>query len=80
MTIGALAVFLAYLTKFFKPVKDLATSTQAIAQVAVAVDRIEEVLDADTNVVERNDAVEIMSPAQSSFPTCRLGLTPRGPC
>jgi ABC-type multidrug transport system fused ATPase/permease subunit len=59
MTIGALTVFLAYLTKFFKPVKDLATSTNAIAQVAVAVDRIEEVLDADTMVVERDDAVEI---------------------
>jgi ABC-type multidrug transport system fused ATPase/permease subunit len=63
MTIGALTVFLAYLTKFFKPVKDLATSTNAIAQVAVAVDRIEEVLDADTMVVERNDAVEIKNVA-----------------
>ncbi|HZC43853.1 MAG TPA: ABC transporter ATP-binding protein [Acidobacteriaceae bacterium] len=59
MTIGALTVFLAYLTKFFKPVKDLATSTNAIAQVAVAVDRIEEVLDADSVVVEKNDAIEI---------------------
>jgi ABC-type multidrug transport system fused ATPase/permease subunit len=59
MTVGALTVFLAYLTKFFKPVKDLATSTNAIAQVAVAVDRIEEVLDADSVVVEKNDAIEI---------------------
>lgn len=61
MTVGALTVFLAYLTKFFKPVKDLATSTNAIAQVTVAVDRIEEVLDADIMVVERNGAVEIES-------------------
>jgi subfamily B ATP-binding cassette protein MsbA len=59
MTVGALTVFLAYLTKFFKPVKDLATSTNAIAQVAVAVDRIEEVLNADAVVVEKNDTIEI---------------------
>jgi subfamily B ATP-binding cassette protein MsbA len=59
MTVGALTVFLAYLTKFFKPVKDLATSTNAIAQVAVAVDRIEEVLEADAVVLEKTDAIEI---------------------
>ena len=59
MTVGALTVFLAYLTKFFKPVKDLATSTNAIAQVAVAVDRIEEVLNADAVVVEKDDTIEI---------------------
>jgi subfamily B ATP-binding cassette protein MsbA len=40
-------------------VKDLATATNAIAQVAVAVDRIEEVLDADSVVIEKNDAIEI---------------------
>ena len=35
MTVGGLTVYLAYLTKFFKPVKDLATTTNAIAQAAV---------------------------------------------
>jgi len=40
-------------------VKDLATSTNAIAQVAVAVDRIEEVLEADAVVLEKSDAIEI---------------------
>jgi subfamily B ATP-binding cassette protein MsbA len=40
-------------------VKDLATSTNAIAQVAVAVDRIEEVLNADAVVVEKDDTIEI---------------------
>jgi subfamily B ATP-binding cassette protein MsbA len=37
MTVGALTVYLAYLTKFFKPVKGLATTTNAIAQAAVGV-------------------------------------------
>ena len=76
MTVGALTVFLAYLTKFFKPVKDLATSTNAIAQVAVAVDRIEEVLDADNLIVERDDPVEINDVAgKIEFSNVSFGYT-----
>jgi len=58
MTVGALTVYLAYLTKFFKPVKDLATTTNAIAQAAVGVDRVRAILDTDTILPERPDAVE----------------------
>ena len=47
MTAGALTVFLSYLAKFFKPVQDLATMTNSIAQTAVGVDRIRAILDAD---------------------------------
>ena len=56
MTVGALTVFLAYLSKFFKPVQDLAKMTNTIAQAAVAMDRIRSVLDADTIIPERPDA------------------------
>ncbi len=48
MTAGALTVFLAYLTKFFKPVQDLATMTNSIAQTAVGVERVQAILEADT--------------------------------
>jgi ABC-type multidrug transport system fused ATPase/permease subunit len=41
MTAGALTVYLAYLTKFFKPMKDLASMTSAIAQTTVALERIQ---------------------------------------
>jgi subfamily B ATP-binding cassette protein MsbA len=58
MTAGALTVFLAYLTKFFKPVQDLATMTNAIAQTAVGVDRIREILEADMVIPEREDSRE----------------------
>ena len=58
MTAGALTVFLAYLRKFFKPVQDLATMTNTIAQAAVGVDRIRAILDADTLIPERPDARE----------------------
>ena len=61
MTAGALTVFLAYLTKFFKPVQDLATMTNSIAQTAVGVERVQAILDADAITPERPDARE---PAQ----------------
>jgi subfamily B ATP-binding cassette protein MsbA len=56
MTVGALTVYLSYLSKFFKPVKDLATTTNAIAQAAVGVDRIRAILETDTIIPEKADA------------------------
>jgi len=58
MTVGALTVYLSYLAKFFKPVKDLATTTNAIAQAAVGVDRIRAILETDTVIPEHGDAIE----------------------
>jgi len=57
MTVGALTVYLSYLSKFFKPVKDLATSTNAIAQAAVGVDRISAILETDTIIPEKSNAL-----------------------
>jgi ABC-type multidrug transport system fused ATPase/permease subunit len=58
MTAGALIVFLSYLTQFFKPVKDLATITNQIAQTAVGVERVRGILDADIIIPEVPDAVD----------------------
>jgi len=58
MTVGALTVYLSYLSKFFKPVKDLATTTNAIAQAGVGVDRIRAILDTDTIIPDKADAIE----------------------
>ena len=57
MTAGALTVFLSYLSKFFKPVQDLAKITNSIAQAAVGVDRVRAILDADTIIPQRPDAI-----------------------
>jgi subfamily B ATP-binding cassette protein MsbA len=57
MTAGALTVFLAYLSKFFKPVQDLAKMTNTIAQTAVGLERIQQILRADDFIPERRDAV-----------------------
>ena len=56
MTAGALTVYLAYLAKFFKPVKDLASMTSAIAQTTVALERIEKILSADEIIREHPEA------------------------
>ncbi|HEV2185943.1 MAG TPA: ABC transporter ATP-binding protein [Stellaceae bacterium] len=56
MTIGALTVFLAYLSKFFSPVQDLAKMTNTIAQAAVGVERVRAILDLDMSIPERPDA------------------------
>jgi len=58
MTVGELTVFLAYLNKFFKPVQDLAKMTNTIAQTAVGVDRVRDILDTDVKIPERPDAHE----------------------
>jgi len=58
MTAGALTVYLAYLTKFFKPVKDLASMTTVIAQTTVALERIQAILSADDIVPESADAID----------------------
>lgn len=45
MTIGALTVFLWYMGKFFSPVQDLAKMTSTIAQMTVALERIQAILE-----------------------------------
>ena len=56
MTIGALTVFLSCLNKFFKPVQDLASMTNVIAQAQVGMERIQAILDADTIIPQKPDA------------------------
>lgn len=56
MTAGALTVYLAYLAKFFKPVKDLASMTSAVAQTTVALERIQDILSADDVIHVSDDA------------------------
>jgi ABC-type multidrug transport system fused ATPase/permease subunit len=58
MTVGALTVFLAYLSKFFKPVQDLAKMSNTLAQTAVAMERVQAILDTHAMVPERPGARE----------------------
>jgi subfamily B ATP-binding cassette protein MsbA len=56
MTLGTLTVFLAYLNKFFNPVKDLAKMTVNIAQATVALERIQHILEADMIIPQKTGA------------------------
>jgi ABC-type multidrug transport system fused ATPase/permease subunit len=58
MEIGTLTVFLSYLAMFFKPVQDLATMTNTIAQTSVGVERVRAILDADAVIPDRPDGLE----------------------
>jgi len=56
MTAGSLTVFLAYLSRFFKPVQDLAKMTNSMAQFSVATERVQAILKTDEVIPERPDA------------------------
>jgi ABC-type multidrug transport system fused ATPase/permease subunit len=58
MELGVLQVFSVYLAKFFAPVQDLSQQADTFAQTAVAVQRIRAILDADTMIEERPDAID----------------------
>jgi len=53
MTIGALTVFLSYMSKFFSPVKDLGKMTVSIAQATVALERIQRILKANMIIPQK---------------------------
>ncbi len=58
MTAGALTVFLAYLSRFFAPVRSLSQMTNTLAQVSVGFQRVTAVCDADAIIPERPAPVE----------------------
>src|ERR1700677_2361709 len=80
MTVGELTVYLAYLTKFFKPVKDLATTTNAVAQAAVGTERIRDILDTDAVIPEKKDGLEPEKVAGTiEFEHVAFGYDPANP-
>ena len=80
MTVGALTVFLAYLSKFFKPVQDLAKMSSSIAQAAVGLERIRNILDTDIVIPERDEReAAARVPRRDHVRKRGLRLRPRGP-
>ena len=78
MTVGALTVFLAYLSKFFKPVQDLAKMTNTIAQTAVGLERIQTILAADDVIPEKPDAMRAAEvQGRGDVRACRVRATTR---
>jgi ABC-type multidrug transport system fused ATPase/permease subunit len=79
MTAGELTVFLSYLASFFKPVKDLASMNNSIAQTAVAVERIRTILDADAVLPESPNAREQQIRGEIAFDHVAFAYDPSVP-
>jgi subfamily B ATP-binding cassette protein MsbA len=80
MTAGALTVFLAYLARFFQPVRALSQMTNTLAQVSVGFQRVTAVCDADSVIPERPTPVE--PPAfkgEITFENVSFGYDPEVP-
>jgi len=56
LTTGALLVFVLYLDKMYKPMKDLSKMSDTLSMAAVSVERVGELLSVDSEVRERADA------------------------
>ena len=81
MTAGALVVFITYLGKLFRPIQDLARASTNIAQAAIGLERVRELLDADERLprspnVRRLQSVE----GRVEFRDVTFGYTPARPC
>jgi ABC-type multidrug transport system fused ATPase/permease subunit len=58
MTAGSLVVFLAYLSRLFKPIQDLAKMANNVAQAAVGLERIKAIIDTNEKTPELPGARE----------------------
>ena len=80
MTIGSLTVYLAYLSQFFKPVKDLASTTNAIAQTAVGAERVRDLLETNSIIPDPSGGLEPAGLAgEIEFQNVAFGYDPNVP-
>ena len=80
MTAGSLVVFLAYLSKLFKPIQDLAKMTNTVAQAAVGLERIKTILDTDERTPELPNALVARDlSGQIEFRNISFGYDPSRP-
>jgi subfamily B ATP-binding cassette protein MsbA len=77
LTAGALLVFVIYLGKMYKPMKDLSKMSDTLSKAAVSFDRIGEILAIESQIVEAPDART--APAftgRIEFSHVKFGYTP----
>ncbi len=73
MTLGSLTVVIAYLARFFGPVQDFSEHTDIIARTAVAVQRVQGLLEADAVISERAGAVDPPSGGEIAYENVAFG-------
>ena len=76
LTAGALVVFLLYLGKMYKPMRDLSKMTDTVSKAGVSLERIREVLETESGVRDAPHARRrAASRAGSRSTRCRLRTT-----
>lgn len=58
MTLGELQAFIAYMTMFHQPVRDLCMLSEQLESAATSAERVFEVLDTELDVDDRSDAID----------------------
>ena len=58
LTLGELQAFIAYMTMFYQPVRDLCMISEQLESAATTSERVFEILDTDPDVLEASDAVD----------------------
>jgi ATP-binding cassette subfamily B protein len=58
LTAGSLVVFIAYLSRLYKPIKDLSKMTDTLSKASVAFERIGELMQAEAQTTDRPGACE----------------------
>jgi ATP-binding cassette subfamily B protein len=59
LTLGVLAAFMAYVTRFFMPIREISMLYNNVQSALAATERITEILDAESEVEEAEDAIEL---------------------
>jgi ABC-type multidrug transport system fused ATPase/permease subunit len=80
MTAGSLVVFITYLGRLFRPIQNLARASTNIAQAAVGLERIREVLDADERLPRSPNVTRLESvTGRVEFRNVTFGYDPATP-
>jgi len=59
LTLGVLVAFMAYVTRFFMPIREISMLYNNVQSALAATERITEILDAQSEVEEAKDAIEL---------------------
>lgn len=59
LTLGVLVAFMAYVTRFFMPIREISMLYNNVQSALAATERITEILDAESEVEETKDAIEL---------------------
>ena len=80
ITLGILVAFLAYVTRFFRPIVNLTTFYNTVQSAMAAAERIFETMDTKPEIADAQDAIELPSvKGRIAFQNVSFGYNPSNP-